>query len=87
MFMSHWRCICIHWKNVPLDERQASIDERYSSYKRDHAIASQRGMFVKIGSILKFASGRGDVGMVREATRLSPFSNHPNVYSNLGHCP
>jgi integrase len=58
MFMSHWRCIWFHWKQVPLDELQTRIDELYSSYKRDHAIASQRGMFVKIGSILKFARER-----------------------------
>jgi integrase len=58
MFESHWRCIWFHWKDLPLDELQPRIDELYSSYKRDHAIASQREMFVKIGSILKFARER-----------------------------
>ena len=58
MFESHWRRIWFHWKNLPLTELQPRIDELYASYKRDHAAASQREMFVKIGSILKLARDR-----------------------------
>ncbi len=58
MFRSHWNRMWCHWKNLPLDELQPKIDELYTTYKLDHALASQREMFVKVGSVLKFARER-----------------------------
>ena len=58
MFMSHWRCTWHEWKDITLDQLQPKIDELYSSYKLNHSLASQRGMFVKIKCILNFARER-----------------------------
>lgn len=58
MFRCHWNRLWHPWKNVPLDELQPLIDELYTTYKLDHAPASQREMFVKVGSILKLARER-----------------------------
>jgi integrase len=57
-FTSFWRCYWQSWMDVPLQELQPKIDELYSTYKLNHSPASQRGMFVKIKSILNFARER-----------------------------
>lgn len=57
-FTSFWRCYWQDWKYIPLKELQPKIDELYRNYKLNHSLPSQRGMIVKLGSILKFARER-----------------------------
>jgi integrase len=58
MMMSHYRRVWSHWNRLPLTDLQPRIDALYQSYKLDHAVASQREMFAKLGMILKFARER-----------------------------